>query len=148
MKHIPKKEYNEMAKRLSPPSKLGKNCLFAFGIGGAICLFGELLRQIFLNRGIEKELAGLGVSAILIALSAVATALGWYHRLACLAGAGTLIPITGFANAVVSPAIEFKAEGLITGVGAKMFIIAGPVIVYGILASEIYGVLLWLFEKL
>ncbi len=148
MKKISKEEYSKMTQQVSPPSKIGQNCLWAFCVGGAICLLGEALRQGFLMMGLTKELAGLGVSASLIVLSGIATALGWYHQLACRAGAGTLVPITGFANAVVSPAIEFKCEGLVTGVGAKMFIIAGPVIVYGVLASEIYGILLLFFSKM
>lgn len=148
MKRISKQEYSEMTKRVSPPSKIGQNCLWAFCVGGAICLLGEILRQNFLSMGLTKELAGLAVSTCLIVLSGTTTALGWYHQLACRAGAGTLVPITGFANAVVSPAIEFKCEGLVTGVAAKMFIIAGPVIVYGILASEVYGIILWIFSKM
>lgn len=144
MKHLSKKEYSELTQKFSPPSKVGRNCLWAFVVGGAICLLGEILRQNFLSMGMEKDLVGLAVSTSLIALSAITTALGWYHRLACHAGAGTLVPITGFANAVVSPAIEFKCEGMVTGVGSKMFVIAGPVIVYGVLASEVYGII-WYF---
>ena len=144
MKHLSKKEYSKLTQKFSPPSKVGRNCLWAFAVGGAICLLGEILRQNFLSMGMEKDLAGLAVSTSLIALSAITTALGWYHRLACHAGAGTLVPITGFANAVVSPAIEFKCEGMVTGVGSKMFVIAGPVIVYGVLASEVYGII-WYF---
>lgn len=147
MKRLSKQEYNEMTEKFSPPSKVGRNCFMAFIVGGSICLLGEILKQGFLSMGLEKEIAGLAVSASLIVLSTIMTALGWYHRLACHAGAGTLVPITGFANAVVSPAIEFKCEGLITGVGTKMFIIAGPVIVYGILASEVYGILVYIIEK-
>lgn len=147
MKRLSKQEYNEMTKKVSPSSKVGRNCFIAFIVGGSICLLGEILKQGFLSIGLEKEIAGLAVSASLIVLSAIMTALGWYHKLARHAGAGTLVPITGFANAVVSPAIEFKCEGLITGVGTKMFIIAGPVIVYGILASEVYGLVLYIIQK-
>ena len=113
-------------------------------MGGGICLLGEVLRQRFLAAGIETELAGTLTSCSLIALSAVLTTLGWYQKLAARAGAGSLVPITGFANAVVSAAIEFKAEGRVLGTGAKMFTIAGPVIVYGTLAAVVYGVVLWL----
>ena len=105
---------------------------------------GEVLRQRFLAAGIETELAGTLTSCSLIALSAVLTTLGWYQKLAARAGAGSLVPITGFANAVVSAAIEFKAEGRVLGTGAKMFTIAGPVIVYGTLAAVVYGAVLWL----
>ncbi len=148
MKKISPREYGRMARQASPASALGPNCLWAFFTGGSICLVGEVLGQIYRSAGLDKDTAALAVSASLIFLSALATALGWYQRLARRAGAGTLVPITGFANAVVSPAIEYKCEGLVTGVGSKMFVIAGPVIVYGILASEVYGLLLWLGQML
>lgn len=135
-----------MAKKASPPSALGKDCLWAFGVGGGICLLGEVLRQCYLAMGHTVTDAALMTSVTLIGLSALTTALGWYQKLAAKAGAGTLVPITGFANAVVSPAIEFKCEGLVTGVGAKMFVIAGPVIVYGMLASIVWGVV-WYFLR-
>ena len=109
----------------------------------AICLLGEALRGAYMKAGYTLADAGTLTSVTLVALSAVTTALGWYQKLASKAGAGTLVPITGFANAVVSPAIEFRNEGLVTGVGAKMFIIAGPVIVYGMLASVAWGVIYW-----
>ena len=120
-----------------------KDCLWAFFVGGAICLLGEVLRQIYLKAGYTLADAGTLTSVTLVALSAVTTALGWYQKLASKAGAGTLVPITGFANAVVSAAIEFKAEGRVLGTGAKMFTIAGPVIVYGTLAAVVYGAVLW-----
>ena len=148
MKKISPAEYGRMARRASPASALGPNCLWAFFTGGSICLVGEVLGALWRAAGLEEETAALAVSASLIFLSALFTALGWYQKLARRAGAGTLVPITGFANAVVSPAIEFKCEGLVTGVAAKMFVIAGPVIVYGILASEVYGLLLWLSSLL
>ena len=137
-------EYGRRVRRVGPPSPLGMDCLWAFGVGGGICLLGEVLRQRFLAAGIETELAGTLTSCSLIALSAVLTTLGWYQKLAARAGAGSLVPITGFANAVVSAAIEFKAEGRVLGTGAKMFTIAGPVIVYGTLAAVVYGGVLWL----
>ena len=134
------KQYDQMCKKASPPSPLVKDCVWAFCIGGAICLLGEGLRRLYAMMGLTLTDAATLTSATLIALSAITTALGWYQKLAAKAGAGTLVPITGFANAVVSPAIEFRNEGLVTGVGAKMFIIAGPVIVYGMLASVAWGI--------
>jgi stage V sporulation protein AC len=140
--------YKALCKQAAPPSPLGKDCAWAFAVGGGICLAGEALRTAYLGLGLEKETAGTLVSCTLVALSAVCTALGWYQKLAAKAGAGTLVPITGFANAVVSPAIEFRAEGLVTGTGAKMFLIAGPVIVYGTLASVLYGAVYWVLGLL
>ncbi len=142
---ITPEQYDQMCKRASPNSPLLKDCAWAFCVGGAICLLGEVLRQVYLAQGLEQKDAGLLVSVTLIALSALTTGLGWYCKLAAHAGAGTLVPITGFANAVTSPAIEFRAEGFVPGVGAKMFLIAGPVVVYGTLASVIYGVILFLW---
>lgn len=138
--------YDEMRKKASPPSPILKDCVWAFFVGGAICLLGEGLSTLYGNLGFTLTDAGTLTSVTLVALSGVTTALGWYQKLASKAGAGTLVPITGFANAVVSPAIEFRSEGLVTGVGAKMFIIAGPVIVYGTLASVIWGVI-WNFLR-
>ena len=136
-------EYARRVQRASPPSPLGKDCLWAFFVGGGICLLGEVLRQWYLAKGLELELAGTLTSCTLVALSALFTTLGLYQKLAAKAGAGSLVPITGFANAVVSAAIEFKTEGRVLGTGAKMFTIAGPVIVYGTLAAVVYGVVLW-----
>ena len=143
MKKISPAEYGRMARRASPASALGPNCLWAFFTGGSICLVGEVLSILWRSAGLEEETAALAVSASLIFLSALFTALGWYQKLASRAGAGSLVPITGFANAVVSAAIEFRSEGRVTGTGAKMFTIAGPVIVYGTLASAVYGAALW-----
>lgn len=140
------KQYAEMVKRASPPSPVWRDCAWAFGVGGGICALGEALRQLFLL-WYDAALAGTLTSVSLIFLSAAATLPGWYQKLAARAGAGTLVPITGFANSVVSPAIEFKPEGWITGVGAKIFSIAGPVIAYGTLASFVWGVLYWLIGK-
>ena len=136
-------EYARRVQRASPPSPLGKDCLWAFGVGGGICLLGEVLRQWFLAQGLEPDLAGTLTSCTLVVLSALLTTLGLYQKLASHAGAGSLVPITGFANAVVSAAIEFKTEGRVLGTGAKMFTIAGPVIVYGTLAAVVYGAVLW-----
>lgn len=135
------KEYGGLVKKVSPPSPVWKDCLWAFFVGGGICLLGEALRKAYAAWGLTLTDAGAMTSVTLVGLSAVCTALGWYQKLAAKAGAGTLVPITGFANAVVSPAIEFRCEGLVTGVGAKMFLIAGPVIVYGMLASAVWGAL-------
>ncbi len=137
-------EYARRVKRAGPNSPLGKDCLWAFCVGGGICLLGETLRQWYLTKGLDLELAGTLTSCTLIALSAILTTLGLYQKLAAHAGAGSLVPITGFANAVVSAAIEFKAEGRVLGTGAKMFTIAGPVIVYGTLAAVVYGCIYWL----
>ena len=141
MKMTPE-EYRQYVKQRAPKSPSGKNVLFAFLVGGAICVIGQLLSNGFLALGLEKRDAGTAVSVSLVFLSALATGLNVYNSLARYAGAGTLVPITGFANAVVSPAIDFRAEGLVTGTAVKMFTIAGPVIVYGVLASAVYGVIL------
>ncbi len=138
-----KEEYSQMVKKASPNSRLVKNCRWAFFVGGLICLIGELLHRFYTNMGIVESDSRLLASISLVALSAIFTAMGWYGRIAKKAGAGTLVPITGFANRVVSPAMEFRSEGLITGTAAKMFIISGPVIVYGVLASVIYGLILY-----
>ena len=136
-------EYARRVQKAGPHSALLPDCAWAFCVGGGICLLGEVLRQNFLANGADTELAGTLTSCTLIVLSAVLTTLGWYQKLAAKAGAGSLVPITGFANAVVSAAIEFKTEGRVLGTGAKMFLIAGPVIVYGTLAAVVYGVVLW-----
>ena len=135
-----KKEYAEMAKNASPPSPAWKDIPLAFLFGGGICTLGQLLAELYQKLGLEKDQASLGVSMTLIALSALLTGLGIFDRIARLAGAGTLVPITGFANAVVSPALEFKSEGMIPGLGAKLLVISGPVIVYGVAASWLYGI--------
>lgn len=142
--HLSIQEYARRVRRAGPPSLIGKDCLWAFGTGGTICLVGELFRQRYLAAGADPQTAGTLTSCTLILLSAIFTTLGWYQKLAVRAGAGSLVPITGFANSVVSAAIEFQSEGRITGTGAKMFVIAGPVIVYGTLASAVYGFLIWL----
>ena len=138
------KEYQEYVKQKSPKSPIAKDTALAFLIGGAICALGQLIQSGFLGMGLEKTDAGTATSVCLVALSALATGLGLYTRLARFAGAGTLVPITGFANSVVSPALDFKSEGLITGTAVKMFTIAGPVIVFGTAASVLYGVALML----
>lgn len=133
------KEYQAYVKRMQKKSPLGKDMALAFVIGGLICVAGQAIGDGFRAAGLNTEDAGTATSVSLVFLSALLTGLGLYHRLARFGGAGTLVPITGFANAVVSPALDFKAEGFVTGMAAKMFVIAGPVIVYGTLASVVYG---------
>ena len=139
------KEYNRYVARLAKKSPLGKDLLRSFLVGGLICVIGQLILNGFTALELSEQDAAAATSVSLVFLSAVLTALSVYDDLAKIAGAGTLVPITGFANAVVSPAIEFKAEGFVTGMAAKMFIIAGPVIVYGTVASVLYGVILVIF---
>ena len=145
---ITPREYDEMNRRASPHSKLGKDCLWSFFVGGGICLVGEVLRRAYLAKGFVLSDASAMTSVTLILFSAVLTSLGWYQKMATKAGAGTLVPITGFANSVVSSAIEYRSEGFVPGVGAKMLLIAGPVVVYGLAASAVWGLiyhLLWAF---
>lgn len=139
-----KKEYDKMTKKASPPSPKLKNSLFAFLIGGLVCTFGQVLLNLYMKLGIEKTDSKTLVSVTLIGLTAFFTALHVYEKYAKVAGCGSLVPITGFANAMVSPAIEFKAEGQILGIGIKMFTVAGPVIVYGVSASVVYGLIYWI----
>ena len=136
--------YAEITKKRAYKTHSVKNCIFAFFIGGFICLVGEFLLHLFQNFGIELSEAKKWVTISLIFVACLLTGIGWFDKIAKIAGAGTLVPITGFANAVVSPALEFKAEGLVLGVGAKIFTIAGPVIVYGIVASVVYGLIYWI----
>ena len=142
------KEYGKLVKQLSPNSPLIKDCIWAFVVGGLICVLGQLLNDGYALTGLEKTEAGTATSMTLVALSALFTGLSLYDDLAKHAGAGTLVPITGFANAVAAPAVEFRTEGFILGVGAKMFTIAGPVIVYGTVASVVYGVIYWICTTL
>lgn len=139
-------EYGAYLKKKAKPSPLWKDLTWAFLVGGLICTGGEALRKLYLSLGLEEEVASGGVSVTLIFLAALFTGLGLFDKLAKHAGAGTLVPITGFANAVAAPALEFRSEGFITGTCVKMFTIAGPVIVYGVTASVIYGVILCLFR--
>ena len=143
--NMSKKEYNRYVARLAKKSPLGKDLLNSFLIGGLICVIGQLILNGYTALELSEQDAAAATSVSLVFLSAVLTGLSVYDDLAKIAGAGTLVPITGFANAVVSPAIEFKAEGFVTGMAAKMFIIAGPVIVYGTVASVLYGVILVIF---
>ena len=136
-------EYGAVVKRNSPKSKTYVNCLAAFCTGGGICAVGQGIFEAYNALGLSESDAKILTSVTLIFIGILLTFLGVYDRLAKHAGAGTLVPITGFANAMSSPAIEFKTEGLITGIGTKMFAIAGPVIVYGTFAATVYGVILW-----
>ena len=145
MIYTDKKEYKNLADRKSPKSKTLKNCVMAFFSGGAICTVGELLFKLYEKLDMGAELTGSAVSVTLIFLGVLLTGLNIYPKLAKYAGAGTLVPITGFANAVAAPSIEARTEGYVLGVGAKLFTIAGPVIVYGIVASFIAG--FWYFIK-
>ena len=143
--NMSKKEYNRYVARLAQKSPLGKDLLRSFLVGGLICVIGQLILNGFTSLDLSEQDAAAATSVSLVFLSAVLTGLSVYDDIAKFAGAGTLVPSTGFANAVVSPAIEFKAEGFVTGMAAKMFIIAGPVIVYGTVASVLYGLILVIF---
>ena len=143
--NMSKKEYNRYVARLAQKSPLGKDLLRSFLVGGLICVIGQLILNGFTALDLSEQDAAAATSVSLVFLSAVLTGLSVYDDIAKFAGAGTLVPITGFANAVVPPAIEFKAEGFVTGMAAKMFIIAGPVIVYGTVASVLYGLILVIF---
>lgn len=140
-------EYGKMAKRASPPSNKIKNGCLAFVIGGLICAFGEGLKMIYTKIGIGQDDVKALVPVTLIVIAAVLTALGVFDKIAYYAGAGTIVPITGFANSIVSPAMEFQSEGKILGTAANMFRIAGPVIVYGSAAAVIYGVIYYIFLR-
>ena len=141
-------EYGKYIKKKQPRSPLGKDMLRAFLVGGLICTLGQVLSLLFQSLGLDKEACGTAVSVTLVFLGALLTGSGVYDDIARFAGAGTLVPITGFANSVVSPALEFKREGLVGGTCAKMFVIAGPVIVYGVGSSVVYGLVLVLLRAL
>ena len=138
------KDYGKLVKEMSPKSPMWRDLLCAFLIGGLICTLGQLAMNGYAALGLEKEDAGTAASMSLVALSALLTGLSLYDNIAKHAGAGTLVPITGFANSIAAPAVEFKTEGFILGVGAKMFTIAGPVILYGVSASVVYGLIYWI----
>ena len=142
---ISKAEYQRFVQDRAKKSPLVKDCVLAFVIGGGICVLGQVITNGWASAGLNKEEAGTAASCTLVFLSALLTGMNLYSKIARYGGAGTLVPITGFANAVVSPAIDFKSEGFVTGMAAKMFTVAGPVIVFGVTASVIYGVVLMLF---
>ena len=138
------KQYARLVGELVPQSPIWKDCLNAFWIGGLICVLGQLAMNGYSALGLDEKLSATATAMSLVTLSALLTGLSLYDNIAKFAGAGTLVPITGFANAIAAPAVEFKTEGYILGVGAKMFTIAGPVIVYGVSASVVYGVIYWI----
>ena len=146
--YMTERDYGKLVNNLCPQSPMGKDCIWAFCIGGLICAVGQVFLNLYTNLGLDKEIAGTATSMTLVAISALLTGLSLYDNVAKYAGAGTLVPITGFANSVAAPAVEFKTEGFILGVGAKMFTIAGPVIVYGVAASVVYGFVYWLMQMM
>lgn len=138
------RQYGKLVQQISPKSPIGKDCLLAFIVGGGICTLGQVFANWYQSMELSKDDAYMAASMSLVVLSALFTGLSLYDNLAKYAGAGTLVPITGFANSIAATAVEFKTEGFILGVGAKMFTIAGPVIVYGVSASVIYGLVYWI----
>lgn len=146
MKNLTNEEYDKLVKQRAKPSPMLKNMVWAFCVGGGICALGQGLSNLYQSWGLDREQAGTAVSLTLIFLTAILTGLGIFDTLAKHAGAGTLVPITGFANAMVSPAVEFKTEGFVTGTATKLFQVAGPVLTFGISASVIYGLILCIFQ--
>ena len=140
------KKYQEYIDKKSPNSPMLKNCFNAFWVGGLICTIGQIINQFCKYKGLDIQISGTIVSIILIGLSAFLTTLNIFNKIGKFAGAGSLIPITGFANSIVSPAMEYKSEGYVMGVGAKMFTVAGPVLVYGISSSIIIGIIYYIFQ--
>lgn len=140
------KEYQDYVDKKSPNSPIWKNCLNSFWVGGLICSIGQVIMEICKYRGLDNEISGTITSIILIFLSAFLTALNLFNKIGKFAGAGSLVPITGFANSIVSPAMEYKSEGYVMGVGAKMFTVAGPVLVYGISSSILVGIIYLIFN--
>lgn len=139
------KEYDEMTKKASPPSPKVMDILKAFLIGGLICLIGQALNALYTMAGLSEKEVKAAVPVTLIVLTAILTGIGVFDKIAKHAGAGTVVPITGFANSIVSPAMEFQSEGRILGTGAKLFTIAGPVIAYGCSAAVVYGLIIYIF---
>ena len=146
MKIMNNNEYSSLTKKMSPPSPKIKDFIWAYCVGGFICVIGQLFTELYKSFEWDEKVVKMAVPVSLIFIAALLTGLGVFDKIARRAGAGTLVPITGFANAVVSPAIEFKNEGYILGVGAKIFTIAGPVIMYGTVASVVYGVIYWIMQ--
>lgn len=143
---ISNQDYSKMVDDKAKPSPSWKNLLWAFFVGGGICTIGQGLTALYKGMGLDRAQTGTAVSVTLIAAAALLTGLGWFDLLAKRAGAGTLVPITGFANAMVSPALEFKSEGYVTGMSAKMFSVAGPVLVFGISASVVLGLIIYFIQ--
>ena len=141
---ITQSNYQQYVQKKSQKSPIVKDTIFAFLIGGAICTIGQVVMDLAISAGLHKSDAGTVTTIVMVGLSVLLTGLNLYNKIARYGGAGTLVPVTGFANAVVSPAIDFKSEGFVTGMAAKMFLVAGPVIVYGITASMVYGLVLLL----
>lgn len=140
-----KEQYQQLVEQKAPKTPLFRNMAVAFVVGGLICILGQILINFFLDRGMNLQDARGAETVILVFLAAFFTGLGWYDKLGEFAGAGSIVPITGFANSIVSPAMEFKREGYVLGVGARMFTVAGPVLVYGTVISFFVGVITWLF---
>ena len=145
---ITPKEYQDYVAKKAKKSPIVKDTLLAFFIGGTICTLGQGIQALWTAAGLDKESAGTATSVSLVFLSVLLTGLNLYNKIGRFGGAGTLVPITGFANAVSAPAIDFKTEGIVTGMAAKMFVVAGPVIVFGTVASVVYGVVLWVLEMI
>ena len=141
---LSKEEYARRADQLASKSPSWRTVPLAFLVGGSLCALGQVLRTLYENAGLDKQDAGTAVSITLIGLGVLLTCLGWFEKIAQFAGAGTLVPITGFANSVAAPALEFKTEGFVLGTCVKMFTIAGPVLTFGISASVVYGIIYWL----
>lgn len=143
---ISKDEYSKMTDKASPNSPVLLNCVKAFLFGGAICCFGQLLNFLFEKAGLSEDQLKIATPCVIVIITAILTGIGVFDKIARHAGAGTIVPITGFANSVVSPALEFKHEGFVLGTAAQMFTIAGPVIVYGVASSVIYGIIVYIFH--
>ena len=141
-----KKDYQDYINKKSPNSPIFKNCFNAFWVGGLICVIGQIINEFCKYKGLDTQISGTIVSIILIGISAFLTGLNIFNKIGKFAGAGSLIPITGFANSIVSPAMEYKSEGYVMGVGAKMFTVAGPVLVYGISSSIVVGIIYFIFK--
>lgn len=138
------KQYDDFVKKVTRTTSLPKNMFFAFLVGGSICTLGQILINYFKNLGLNEKNTNYCVILVLVGISAILTGMGWYQKIGKYGGAGSLVPITGFSNSISAAAIEFKAEGMVTGMGCKIFIIAGPVILYGILSSTILGLIYYL----
>lgn len=144
--NISNSDYSKMTDKASPNSPVVKNCIMAFLFGGGICLFGQILNTIFLKFGLNEKQLALATPSVIIIITAILTGIGIFDKIAKIAGAGTIVPISGFANSVVAPALEYQHEGFILGTAAQMFTIAGPVIVYGTATSIIYGFIIYIFK--